>query len=61
VICFPGAFSCLLVSIDAPELQDIQNLSLGVLLHVYSTMIPEDCRSVSEAFWEEYSEKEKYI
>jgi len=49
---------CLLLSMYAPELHDIRNLSPDVLPHVYSTMIPRDCRSVFEAFWEEYSEKE---
>jgi len=44
-----------------PELQDIRNLSPEVLPHLYSAMIPEGRRSVSEAFWEEYHEKEKTI
>jgi superfamily II DNA helicase RecQ len=46
---------------NAPELQDIRNLSSDVLPHVYSTMIPEDRRSVSDAFWDEYSKEEKAI
>jgi hypothetical protein len=46
---------------DLPELQDIRNLSPDVLPHLYSTMIPEDRRSVSDAFWEEFNEKDKAI
>jgi hypothetical protein len=46
---------------DLPELQDIRNLSPDVLPHVYLAMIPEDRRSVSEAFWEEYNETERAI
>ena len=46
---------------DAPDLQDIRDLSPDVLPHVYSTMIPVDRRSVSETFWDEYSEEERAI
>ena len=46
---------------DALELRDFLDLSPDVLPvpHVYSTMIPEDRCSVSEAFWDEYSEEER--
>ena len=44
------------VFLDAPELRDI--LSPDVRLrHVYSTIITEDRRSVSEAFSDKYSEE----
>ena len=56
------AFICAyLFSMDALELQDIRDLSPDVLPHVYSTTIPEDRCSVSGAFWDEYSEKQRAI
>ena len=36
-------------------------ISSEVLPYVYSTMIPEDCHSVSDAFWDEYRKEERAI
>ena len=50
-----------MLDINASELQDIRNLSPELLPHLYSAIIPEDRRPVSDTFWTEYNITERAI